>query len=152
MPMNKFLRCIPLLLVASCVTTGEPDTERISRAVKEAATFGTQEAVREHPEWRPHFVLARTELDLLAQMNEISVDSLLDVANRMPVQELSSDRARLIVGGAKLTIAIAGWSNVKLKQTEQVRPVVIALRDGIDAGLMPRPPIPAPAAGSYVPK
>lgn len=133
--MKKALSLSVALVLASCATLPEPDIIRIAAAVKEAATLGTSEAVRDHPEWRPHFDYATEELELLEKQDQITVANLLDVLSRLPVSELSSDQARIIMSVARLTIAVAGWSDVKIVQTQQLRPVIIALREGIDAGL-----------------
>lgn len=150
--MNRFFPALLLATVlAGCTTVGDPDIPRIALAVKEAATIGTSEAVRDHPEWRPHFEDVSNELELLEKQETITVGQLLEEINQLPVSELSSDRARLIMASARFTIAIAGWSDVELKQSEQVRPVIIALREGIDAGLA-SPMIPKVAGVGAKPK
>ncbi len=138
MPPKRLLSIIPLaalFLVASCKTTGGPDIERISVAVKEAATIGTQEAIRDHPEWIPTFVLVRDQLDAISVKDRITVSDLLAAINKLPVSELSSDTARLSIEAARLLVAIAGWSDVEIVQTGQIRPVIIAMSQGITAGL-----------------
>lgn len=154
--LMKKLFAFPLLaalaLFAGCTTVGAPDIERISRAVQEAARIGTQEAVRDHPEWIPYFVTTRDSLNILAASDKLTVASLLEAISKLPVSELSSDTARLIIAGAVLTVSIAGWSDIEIVQTEQIRPVVIALSDGINAGLTTQPSavrIPAVAKAHY---
>lgn len=118
-----------------CSTLTAPDIARISLAVQEAAAIGTSEAVRDHPEWRPIFTQVRDQLNAAAALPTVTVGDLLAAIGKLPVSELSSDTARLAMAAAKLTIAIAGWSDVEIAQTEQVRPVLVALGKGITEGL-----------------
>lgn len=132
----KRLLLLPLLaLLASCTTTGQPDIARISRAVQEAARFGTEEALRFKPEWRPQFEVVRDQLNSLLAADKLTVAELLNAIDRLPVSELSSDTGRLIIGAARLTVSIAGWSDVEIVQTAQAKPVGVALVSGITAGL-----------------
>lgn len=124
-----------LVLMFGCSTLTAPDIARISLAVQEAAAIGTSEAVRDHPEWRPIFTQVRDQLNAAAALPTVTVGDLLAAIGKLPVSELSSDTARLVMAAAKLTIAIAGWSDVEIAQTEQVRPVLVALGKGISTGL-----------------
>lgn len=155
--MKRFLRIPALILVLAastasftavtmltgCVNNDNgdsvPDIQRISAAVEEAARFGTSEAVRDNPTWRPTFALVRDELMKLSLKDKLTVADLLDAVAKLPVSELSSDTARVIIAGARLTIALANWSDVEIVQTEQIRPVVVALAGGINGGLIESP-------------
>lgn len=125
---------VPFL--TGCVTTtSQPDIQRIAAAVQEAARFGTQEAIRDRPDWQATFVLVRDQLDALALRDKLTVADLLDAVSLLPISEFSSDGVRIAFAAARLTIALANWSDVEVLATEQVRPVISALAKGITAGL-----------------
>lgn len=132
-------------LIAGCATLSEPDITRISLAVREAATLATQEALQDQPRWRPAFVTVSSELNSLSTRTNVTVLDLVNALNRLPLSEMKSDTARLSIAGARLLIALAGWSDVEVVQTTQVIPVIVALRDGIQAGLELVPETPATA-------
>lgn len=134
---------LPVLLVlstflfsgATCRNASQPDIQRISLAVEEAARFGTAEALRDRPDWRPTFVLVRDQLNAIAIRERLTVADLLDAVALLPISEFNSDGVRIAFAAARLTIALANWSDVEVIATEQVRPVVLALAKGITAGL-----------------
>lgn len=115
-------------------TTSKPDIERIALVAKEAAAFGTEEALKVHPEWLPRFQLARGELVGLAAGPTITAAQLLDIMARLPVKELQSNAARLSITSARIIIAGAGWSVVPEERLKQVAPIAIAIAQGIEAG------------------
>lgn len=115
-------------------TANVPDIERIALVAKEAATMGTEEALKVHPEWLPRFQLARGELVGLAAGPTITAAQLLDVLARLPVKELQSNAARLSIQSARIVIAGAGWSVVPEERLKQIAPVALAIAQGIELG------------------
>ncbi len=136
MKTSKVVGLVCGLLVAGCATT--VNIERVAAATKEAVTLGTEVALIEHPEWRTSFYEVSAGLRLLAEADKITLDGILSSLNKLPVSELSSDKARLIISGARLVIAVSGWSDTEIVQTEQLRPIALAIADGIDAGSVVR--------------
>lgn len=135
-PMKRFLPVlIPAILLFGCATLSQPDIDRITRGVQEAARIGTAEAVRERPEWRATFTLVRDEVRALAARESLTVNDLLGAIDKLPVAELSSDGARLAISAVRFTVAVAGWSEVDIVQSAQIRPVMTALDVGMTAGL-----------------
>lgn len=125
------------ILLIGCKTVGgqsTPDVDRIARVTKEAATIGTQELLKRHPEWRAQFRIARGELVALEASDTVSLDSVLEIINRLPIKELKSDDARLAVQGARLMISAIDVPEVSADRLTQIRPIVKALREGIEAG------------------
>lgn len=124
-----------LALLASCTSVGSPDIVRISAAVKTATQIGVSELLRDHPEHSAIVLSVHDQLTSLASQDTITVAGLLDAVSRLPVRELSSDTARLSFEAARLVISIAGWSDIEVVQTRQIRPVVVAIAAGIKDGL-----------------
>lgn len=120
------------LIAAGCQTTN--DNRNVASAVKTAAFVGTSMALLEHPEWRSHFEQARGDLALVEQMEAIDFTMVLAIVHRLPVKELRSPEAALIITGAAIILADYG-GEIPLDQIEQARPVIVALRQGIELGL-----------------
>jgi predicted small secreted protein len=111
------------LLVLAMLATGcqTPAGGRdISGAIRAAAFTGTALALRDHPEWRKGFEEAEV----------IDFPLVLAIVQRLPVSELRSSDAAIIITGA--TILLSDFnSSIPLDQIEKLRPVVSALRQGI---------------------
>lgn len=143
--MKKILAiCIVVPLLASfsaCTTVNgvsEPDVARIALVAQEAATIGTEEALLLHPEWMPFFQIAQAELRTLATAPTISASDILGIIGRMPVKELKSQAARVSIDGARLLIAATGFSEINAERVAQLRPIVVALYVGMEAGGVPQ--------------
>lgn len=130
------LICLALFLQGCKTVDGErvPDIERIARVTKEAATIGTQEVLARRPEWLPGFRIAHAELVALSQADNIDIDQILDIMGRLPVDELKSDNARLAIQGARLVISAIDVPEIQADKLAQLRPIVVALHEGIKAG------------------
>lgn len=137
--INPWLCILILPLLAGgpgCTTTGEFDTVRVARVAREAAQFGTSEALRGHPEWRQKFVDAQLELKFLQTSPTLGIADLLRVINRLPVNELKSDEARIAITGARILIAGLNLPEVSAERLAQLQPIAGAISEGIGAGLL----------------
>lgn len=130
------IRTIPALLallMIGCQTTPD-NSQRIASAVKVAAYVGTAAYLADHPDKRVDFERAHYELEFIERTEVIDFATVLAIVNRLPVKELKSDDARLIITGA--TILLADYAGqLRLDQLEQLRPIVKAMKDGIALGL-----------------
>jgi len=117
------------------------DTVRVATISRQAATVGTSEVLASHPEWRPQFQLAADHLRLLATSPSISLDSLIAIAQQLPVKELKSQTARLSFEGATLLISAIDVPQVPADRLAELQPIALAIADGIVAGM---PAAPAP--------
>lgn len=141
--MKKFAPLVALvaLLLTGCKTVdGQrvPDVEKIAAVSREAAAQGTEEALIQHPEWLQGFKYAHAELAALEKMDTIRASDLLKIIGRLPIQELKSDEARIAIRGARLVIALAGWSEIDAERVQQIRPIVTAIREGMEEGGVPK--------------
>jgi hypothetical protein len=136
--MKQILILICALAFSACTTNQAgktvPDVPRIVATVKEAATVGTQLALIQKPESKTTFLKVESELLTLAAQPDITVERLFAILDQLPVKKLKSSKAQLIIGGARITVAAAGWSNVDIIRAEQLKPVTIAIVDGMMAG------------------
>ncbi len=126
------------LVLTGCITSPEgktvPDIARIALVTREAATIGTSQALMRNPQWKDKFILVVAQLRVLEAQPDITVESLLGIIGQLPVNELRSDNATLAISSARLLVVAAGWSSVPIVRAEQLRPVVTALREGLEAG------------------
>ena len=131
----------PLLLLAGgCATTAaKPDVDRIAPVVKTAAFVGTFYFLQEKPAAEPAFRIALNELRLLEAAESIDFNNILWIVNRLPVKELKSDEAVLIVTSATILLAELGGPSVPIERLRELRPIVVALRQGIDLALQQTP-------------
>ncbi len=127
-----------VMVFTGCKTTADgtktADIERIARVTREATSIGTLELLKRHPEWLIHFKIAHDELAQLESADNISLDSVLTIISRLPIQELKSDDARLAVQGSRLLISAIDVPEVGAERLAQIRPIVKALREGLEAG------------------
>lgn len=126
---------IAACLMTSCATSPTPESiARIARGVKEAARQTTEEMLVLKPEWRDEFKEAHDELVILENAPTLSVDDILRIIQRLPVKELKSDEVRIAIRGARIIIAFTGWSEIDAERLSQLRPIVTALRQGLEEG------------------
>jgi hypothetical protein len=136
--------CLGLVLCGQgCATFGDPGTsQRLASAAKVAAYVGTVEYLRAHPETRPAFELARDTLKTIEASEHVDLATLLAVVNQLPIKELKSERATLIVTSA--TILITDFAGtLPVDRLDELKPVASAIRQGIDLGLGPYSAVPA---------
>lgn len=122
-----------LVLITGCANLSQTQQSRIQTGVKLAAYVGTAETLRAHPEYRKGFEVALVELKAL-EAGPIDVIKLLEIVNRLPVKELKSDRAQMIItaGTILLTDEIGA---TPLEKLNDLRPVISAIREGVERGL-----------------
>lgn len=143
--MKKITLIIALtatILFTGCATTRTlPDGSvvrehrNIAPAVKTAAYIGTFYALKEHPEWRDGFELAATELAALEMADTLDIASLVAIVHRLPVDELKSAEASVIIAGATILLSEYGGDVIPLDRIKELQPIARALREGIELGL-----------------
>jgi uncharacterized protein YceK len=136
----RTLNIVALCLIVVALFTGcqsTPTSRDYSPAIKTAAYVGTFYALKEHPEWRPSFELAAVELNTLASADQIDIATIMAIVTRLPVDQLQSDEAVVIITSATLLLAEYGGGGrpIPLEQLQSLKPVAVALRDGINLGL-----------------
>src|SRR6266478_2137103 len=73
------------------------DVQNLSQA---AASVGTQVALQEHPEWRPQFELAYTNLDQLVTSKTVTGTLLRGILASLPIKQLKSPNAQIAIEAA----------------------------------------------------
>lgn len=130
-------RIIPSLLLLACIgcqSLGPTDVNRVAGSVKIAAFTGTSYALIEHPEWRQAFTDAEKELRFIEAQPTIDFATIMAVVTRLPIKELKSEKAVLSITAGTLLLYQYGDS-LLIDEIENLRPIVVALREGIALGL-----------------
>lgn len=133
---------VPLLVglvslsVAGCAWLRQnPDkVARISSGAKVAAYVATFEYTQQNPESRLAFEAASQSLLQIEQAEVVDVALVLAIVNQLPVKELKSERAQVIITAASI-IVNDYLGTIPADQVDTIRPLVKALREGIDLGL-----------------
>lgn len=125
------------LLATGCATT--PTSQRdLAPTVRVAAYMGTAYALSEHPEWRPSFETARSELAFIEAADTIDFATVLAIVHRLPIEAIRDSKAAILVTGAIILLTDYGAS-LPPDQMDKLRPIVRAMREGIELGLGPAP-------------
>lgn len=127
--------CLCLFAGSGCAVFKNPSTvQRIATSCKVAAFVGTSEYVRQHPESRSKFEAARDELHILATADVVDWVTLLAIVQRLPVKEVHTERATLIITAA--TILLSDYAgSLPLNQQAELKVFAKALEDGVALGL-----------------
>ena len=159
--MKNILHYLTVMLVASglvlggCATTGSGGKKDYSKVIKTIVWAGTSYAIMEHPEWRESFELAANQLDLLATADTIDYTTVVAIIQALPVKELKSSEGILAITAVSLLLSDYEGT-IDLTKVEQVKPIVIALRDGIRLGIgtsvQKTRVLKMPHGGGYTPK
>ena len=133
--MYRNLLILPVVLLLGCSTLNSPTTEkRIATSCKAAAYLGSAEYLRVHPESRPKFVAARDALNVLELSEQVDWVTLLAIVQSLPVKEIHSERATLIITAA--TILLSDYAgSLPLERQGELKVFAAALRQGIDLAL-----------------
>ena len=138
--MNKLIKWFCLaglvsLIATGCATTGgNPNVNpAVTAAVVEtAAAIGTQYAITSNPETRPYFVLTDTTLQSLISSNAVSY---AEVSKAITAIEANDQYSALIALGLTDALTIIQSYSQQNTNTADIRPYVVALDSGIQAGL-----------------
>lgn len=124
-----------LLFTIGCASTPQQQLNQLVADARDIGEFGTRLALLENANFRKELdytVLGLKELELLP--DPLTVDALVNVLARLPVKELQTEKAQLMILGGKVIIRRAA-GNVQLG-TLGIRPIVEALRAGMESGLL----------------
>ena len=127
-------------LSTGCAVLNNPtQLQRACTAAKVAAYVGCYEHLQQQPEAKPAWTAARDALWQLEASENIDLVTLVAVLNNLPVKELKSPRAQMVITAA--TILLTDYlGTIPAEEIAKLRPLVRAIKDGIDLGLGPTAP------------
>jgi hypothetical protein len=122
-----------MFILLGCASMSQSQKSRLQTAATLAAYVGTVETLRAHPEYRIGFETAVIELKALEE-GKIDTIKLMEIVNRLPVKELKSERATMIIGVATILLQDQ-LGTTPIEKLDDLKPVVAAIRAGIERGL-----------------
>lgn len=131
---------IPVSQFTGCAILGGGDTPQLQRVItgsKIAAYIGTSEYLRQNPDKAERFAAVGRSLWTLEQAETFDAATFLAVVNQLPIKELKSPRAQIIITAA--TIVLTDYAgSLPVEQFNNLKPVAKAIREGIELGLPPQ--------------
>jgi hypothetical protein len=121
-------------LFSSSATTDQKarDVQNLAYA---AASLGTQSALLQNASWRPQFVSAYESLNTLVNSKVITGALLRQVLASLPVKELKSPQARLIIESATTLFDATAGTSIDLDKSVYLLAAATGIRDGLKVGL-----------------
>lgn len=136
MKKNLALLTLAGLLFAGCATTPQDRMTTPVSVVKIATFNGTYLALRENPHLRDQFREVANQLRVLELQPHIDAVDVIQLIQTLPVKELQTDTAQVMIANASLLIGEFGGNTMDVS-AEPMRPFVIALREGIERRIGP---------------
>lgn len=138
---NLIASALILTLLSGCALFSKMATEQqkanqIYLLSKDAANIGTQAALVEKAKLRPQFETAYTNLLVLTAQTNVSLTDFSQILSTLPVKELKSQKAQLVIGAATLLFDTTVGSQVDISKAQPyVNAAATGVRDGMGTAL-----------------
>ena len=133
--------CLPVTttFTGCAILSGNTAPETMAMYVadmRDIGELGTRAALMENADLKPEIIKARDSLKALESLpdGDVTLDDLIAVVSKLPIDALQTPRAQLYIFGGKILLRHVQQS-VNLSQISNIKPLVTALRQGMDAGL-----------------
>lgn len=140
--MKKLLSAIlaagVLFGMTACKSTKPETIQAIAAATQIAVKDGTYLYTSAHPETRAQFQTAANTLRTLSVQTNVNFSAALAVLQQLPIKEVQDPVVQIVVSDADVILTYLNVS-VPLTDVEHLRPVVVALAQGIEDGLAMQP-------------
>lgn len=145
-PMKKIFIALTTIAIAlftvitmiACKTTSPATIQAIAAATQIAVKDGTFLYTQAHPETRPQFQTAANTLRQLSTTTTLNFSAALAVLRQLPIKEVQDPVVQIVVSDADIILTYFNV-NVPLTDVEHLRPIVVALAQGIEDGLAMTP-------------
>ncbi len=121
-------------LFSGSATTAEKASD-VQRLAYAAASIGTQAALLQNPAYRPAFLLAYQNLDMLIVNKVVTGAALRQVLATLPVKELKSPQAQLAVDAALTLFDMVAGTKLEVEKSPYVLAAATGVKDGLKAAL-----------------
>lgn len=129
------LLTIAAALLPGCATPPKPATiTHVATATQIVAKDATFIYLQSHPEARAKFQQAHDTLAIIETAQQIDFATVLKVVQTFPIKELKNPTTVLLIGDAQILLTDLG-ATIPLDRVNDLRPIVVALRTGIEQGL-----------------
>jgi len=126
------------IVSSGCASNGRPAPITLAM-VKIAANSGASVAIADHPDWRPAFVMAHDELGIYLANGKLTGEQLADIMNRLPVKELKSNTARIIISSGVILFDVYISQATDVNKVAAIADVGRAIYDGLDVAIKSSP-------------
>lgn len=132
---TQIITSLLALTLLGCANTPESQMKQLAADARDIAEVGTTIALIEKPDNRDEIERVVAGLKQLEALPDpITMENLHTVLLLLPVDDLASERGQLYIMGARIILRRVGYE-VELGSVSTVRPIVTALREGMEAGL-----------------
>ncbi len=137
--MNKLIGSIvivaALCFLPGCATPPNANTIRhVATATQIVAKDATFLYVQAHPDARTQFEQAHDALAVIETADAIDFPTVLKIVQTFPIKELKNPTTVMLIQDAQIILVDVGAS-ISLDKVNDLRPIVTALRVGIEQGL-----------------
>jgi len=115
--------------------TQEEKLNQVQLLCTSAADIGTEVALQEHPEWKPQFELAYTQLDQLVETKTITGAQLRTIISSLPIKELKGNNAKIAIDAATMLYDVTVGAKVSIEQQPYVLRAATGIRNGMKVPL-----------------
>ena len=113
----------------STVAQKAADVQKLSYA---AALVGTQEALRQNPEWRPRFEATFNVLNQIVENKRVDGLTLRNLLESLPIKELKSDEERIAITTATMIYDLSVTGDVtNIERVPYLNGAARGIRDGM---------------------
>lgn len=129
------LTCLMLCaMFTGCANTSPQTINAIAAGTRVASKRATFLVVRNNPQLRPDFEHARDSLTVICEAKDLNFGLAVEVVSKFPIAALSDPDVKMLVQDGQQVLNLLNV-NYPLNKVENLRPIVISARDGIDDGL-----------------
>lgn len=133
--LTTTLAIVAFLAFAGCASL--KNNQKLENRAYGAAYAGTLATLEFLPSKRTGFEKAVADLKAL-EAGPMSAPRLIEIIKRLDVKELKSKEARIVITVTTVLITTE-IGNTPIEQIENLRPVVVKIREGIEQGLVDSP-------------
>lgn len=125
-----------VILLTGCSTVQNPQLSGDLAAIAGVAAYtGTAYYLNDHPDKRPIFEASKQMLDGLINAGNSDPIAFQKALANLPIKELKGNKGAIMVGAAVILWDSYAARATALDKSQQVIPVIVAVRDGIARAL-----------------
>jgi len=133
---------LSVALLTGCQTPPSGvNVARIASIANTAAYMGSALWLVDHPSDRPTFLLVKATLDGLIQDGQYDPLLFRDALAKLPVKELKGEKGAILIDASVLIFDLAFQEYATTDQATWLKPIMVAVRDGLQRGLDRVPPV-----------
>lgn len=128
---------VPPVALTGCTTLSDPEQfALLLMDARDISELGTVAALAESESYRDALTKTRDALKDIEKIPDgtLTPQVLIEALAKLPVAELQSEKGRIYVSLGKIILRRA-FKSVDLGQTDRIKLVANAMREGMDAGL-----------------